>query len=53
MVDDDLVLIFGGDGRYLATFRIDGTAFGMAINDQNELLLVDGDKVSKFAPNLH
>ncbi|HEX7593490.1 MAG TPA: hypothetical protein VF429_04890, partial [Anaerolineae bacterium] len=53
VADDDRVLVFTGEGRYLATFRIDGTAFGMAINDNNELWFAEGDKVSKFALNLH
>ena len=53
VVDDDRVLVFTGEGRYLATFEIDGSAFGMAINDGNEILLAEGDRVSKFAVTLH
>ena len=53
VADDDRVLVFSGDGRYLATFGIDATAFGMTIDDQNELLLAEGDKVSKFTLDLH
>lgn len=47
----DRVLVFTGEGRYVATFAIDGEAYGMTINDKNELLFAESDKVSKFSLN--
>jgi DNA-binding beta-propeller fold protein YncE len=42
------IQVFDSDGRFLRTFRVDGSnASGMIFNDKNELLLVDRTKVIK------
>ncbi len=45
------VQVFDSEGRYLATFKPDGVAFGMVFNDRNELLVVARNKVVKFSIN--
>jgi LSD1 subclass zinc finger protein len=42
------VQVFDANGRYLDTFRPDGSASGMVFNDQNELLIAARDKVVKY-----
>ena len=51
VVDSNRVLVFTSDGRYLATFAIDNSAYAMAFDDKNGLWLAESDKVSKFAVN--
>jgi streptogramin lyase len=43
--------VFDSDGRYLDTFKPEGGASGMVFNDQNELLVVSRNKVTKFTLN--
>ncbi|MGH2521649.1 MAG: ribosomal protein L7/L12 [Anaerolineales bacterium] len=44
------IQVFDSEGRYLKTIRVEGVAFGMAFNDQNELLVVSNtEQVIKFA----
>lgn len=43
------IQVFESDGRYLNSFKVDGPAFGMVFNDQNELLVAARNKVIKFA----
>jgi hypothetical protein len=45
------VQVFDSEGRYLASFKPDGIAFGMVFNDRNELLVVARNKVVKFSIN--
>jgi streptogramin lyase len=45
------VQVFDSDGRYLAVFKPEGVASGMAFNDKNELLIVSRNKVMKFVLN--
>lgn len=43
------VQVFDSDGRFITVFKVDGPAFGMVFNDQNELLVAARNKVIKFA----
>lgn len=44
--------VFDPEGRYLDTFKVDGSvASGMAFNDQNELLVAARTKVIKYVLN--
>ncbi|MCL4393379.1 MAG: hypothetical protein M1482_00925 [Chloroflexi bacterium] len=52
VANDERVLIFTPDGRYLASFAIDNSAYAMTFDDQNELLFAEGDHVSKYALTL-
>lgn len=45
------IQVFDSDGRYLNVIKIDGPAFGMVFNDQNELLIAARNKVLKYALN--
>jgi streptogramin lyase len=42
------IQVFDANGTYLDLIEIDGGAGGMVFNDQNELLVVSGSKVSKL-----
>ena len=42
------VQVFDANGRYLDTFKPEGSAFGMVFNDQNELLVAARTKVVKY-----
>jgi hypothetical protein len=43
------IQVFDSDGRYLALIDVDKFVYGMAFNDQNELLATTGTQVIKFA----
>ncbi len=43
------VQVFDANGRYLTTFKLKGMAFGMVLNDKNELFVVARDHVIKYA----
>lgn len=43
------IQVFDANGRYLATFKLKGMAFGMVLNDKNELFVVARDHVIKYA----
>jgi sugar lactone lactonase YvrE len=44
------IKVFDANGRYLELIRIQGAhVFGMTFNDKNELFIVAGNQVSKFA----
>jgi len=43
------IQVFDANGRYLALITPKGMAFGMAINDKNELFVIARDHVIKFA----
>jgi DNA-binding beta-propeller fold protein YncE len=43
------IQVFEADGRFLTVIKVDGPAFGMVFNDQNELLVAARNKVIKFA----
>ena len=46
------IQVFDGDGRYLETFKVDGSvAFGMVFNDKNELFVVARTQVIKYVLN--
>jgi streptogramin lyase len=45
------IQVFDANGTYLALIKLDGGASGMVFNDQNEMLVVAGSKVSKFVIN--
>ena len=45
------IQVFDANGTYLDLIKPDGGASGMVFNDQNEMLVVAGSKVSKFAIN--
>lgn len=51
VVDSNRVLVFTAEGRYLATFAIDSSAYAMVFDDKNGLWLAESDKVSKFDLN--
>jgi len=40
--------VFDPDGRFLAVIKVDGPAFGLVFNDNNELLVAARNKVIKF-----
>jgi sugar lactone lactonase YvrE len=42
------VQVFDPDGRYLDAFKVEGVAFGMDFNDQNELFIAARTQVLKF-----
>jgi streptogramin lyase/predicted RNA-binding Zn-ribbon protein involved in translation (DUF1610 family) len=50
--DEHRILVFSSEGRYLATFEVDGSVYGMAIDDKNGLWLAESDQVSKFEVSL-
>jgi len=43
------IQVFDADGRFLTVIKVDGPAFGMIFNDQNELLVAARNKVVKYA----
>jgi len=43
------IQVFDANGRYLTTFKLKGMAFGMVLNDKNELFVVARDHVIKYA----
>lgn len=43
------IQVFDPDGRFLTVIKVDGPAFGMVFNDQNELLVAARNKVVKYA----
>lgn len=43
------IQIFDGNGRYLNTLEQKGMAFGMVLNDNNELFVIARDRVIKYA----
>lgn len=43
------IQVFDPNGRYLDTFKTDGSAFGMIFNDQNELFVAARNKVVRYA----
>jgi DNA-binding beta-propeller fold protein YncE/endogenous inhibitor of DNA gyrase (YacG/DUF329 family) len=43
------VQIFDPNGRYIDTFKVEGSASGMVFNDKNELFIVARKQVFKFA----
>jgi hypothetical protein len=43
------IQVFDADGRFLTLIKVDGPAFGMIFNDQNELLVAARNKVIKYA----
>ena len=43
------IQVFDTDGRFLTVIKVDGPAFGLVFNDQNELLVAARSKVIKFA----
>lgn len=43
------IQVFDSEGRFLTVFKVDGPAFGMVFNDQNELFVAARNKVFKFA----
>jgi len=45
------IQVFDPDGRFLTVIKVDGPAFGMVFNDQNELVVAARNKVVKFAIN--
>ena len=45
------IQVFDSDGRFVQSFRVDGPASGMTFNDQNELLVVSRNKVTKYTVN--
>jgi DNA-binding beta-propeller fold protein YncE len=45
------IQVFDADGRFLTVIKVDGPAFGMVFNDQNELLVAARNKVIKFTVN--
>ena len=45
------IQVFDSDGRFVTSFRLDGVASGMAFNDQNELMVVSRNKVTKYTVN--
>ncbi|HEX5703066.1 MAG TPA: hypothetical protein VFX97_07700 [Pyrinomonadaceae bacterium] len=45
------IQVFDSDGRYLTVFKTDGSAFGMVLNDKNELVVAARTKVIKLALN--
>ena len=51
VVNSDRILVFDSDGRYLATFGIGGSAYGIAIDDKNQIFVVKGNQVGVFAVN--
>jgi sugar lactone lactonase YvrE len=47
------VQVFDGNGRYLGLITMDGAAFGMATDDQNNLYVITNDStVNKFKVNV-
>jgi sugar lactone lactonase YvrE len=42
------IQVFDTDGRFLTVVKVDGPAFGMVFNDQNELLVAARNKVIKY-----
>ena len=44
------IQVFDGNGRYLTTFDSPGIAFGMLVNDENDLFVMDrnGNEVRKY-----
>jgi uncharacterized Zn finger protein (UPF0148 family) len=42
------IQVFDGDGRYLDLIKVDGPAFGLAFNDQNELFVAARHQVIKY-----
>jgi uncharacterized protein YjiK len=47
------VQVFDSQGRYLGLITMDGAAYGVATDDQNNLYVVTGDsKVLKFKVNV-
>jgi DNA-binding beta-propeller fold protein YncE len=42
------IQVFDSDGRFLTVIKVDGPAFGMVFNDQNELLVAARNKVIKY-----
>ncbi len=42
------IQVFDADGRYLDLIEVEGPAFGMAFNDQNELLVAARHRVVKY-----
>lgn len=45
------IQVFDSDGRYLTVFKVDGPAFGMVLNEKNELVVAARNKVIKYALN--
>ena len=43
------IQVFDADGRFLNVIKVDGPAFGMVFDDQNELLVAARNKVIKYA----
>ncbi len=48
VADSRGIQVFAPDGRYLDTFPVDGSVFGMVFNDKNELFVVARNQVLKF-----
>ncbi len=42
------IQVFDADGRYLDVIEVDGPAFGLAFNDQNELFVASRHQVIKY-----
>ncbi len=42
------IQVFDSEGRYLNLIKVDGPAFGIAFNDQNEIFVAAKDKVIKY-----
>lgn len=50
-IGDRDIQVFDADGRYLDTFAVDGPAFGMTFNDNDELFIAGRTRVIKFVLN--
>jgi streptogramin lyase len=42
------IQVFDTDGRFITVIKVDGPAFGMVFNDQNELVVAARNKVIKY-----
>jgi DNA-binding beta-propeller fold protein YncE len=43
------IQVFDADGRYLTVVNVKGMAFGIVLNDKNELFVIARDRVIKYA----
>jgi DNA-binding beta-propeller fold protein YncE len=49
VVNNDRILVFDPSGQYLDSFGIGGSAYGIAINEKDQIYLVKGSQVAVFA----
>lgn len=47
--DSKGIQVFDADGRYLNLIKLKGMAFGLVLNDKNELFVIARDRVVKYA----